>query len=83
MKYIINTPEGTRDRLFSDLPRGAAEAFLTQLELPAPARPPDPLEGELEAFYRRAGLCPPEDRAVEAAALPRDWSWTARSRRES
>ena len=56
-----------RDRLFSDLPRGAAEAFLTQLDLPAPARPPDPLEGELEAFYRRAGLCPPEDRAVEAA----------------
>lgn len=56
-----------RDRLFSHLPRSAAEAFLTRLELPASSRPADPLEGKLEEFYRRAGLCPPEDKAVEGA----------------
>ena len=56
-----------RDRLFPGLPRGAAEALLARLELPAPAPARHPLAGELEAFYRRAGLCPPADRAVEGA----------------
>lgn len=56
-----------RDRLFPGLPRGAAEGLSARLNLPTPPRPVDPLEGELEEFYRRAGLCPPEDRAVEQA----------------
>ena len=56
-----------RDRLFPQLPRGAAEGFLARLKLPAPSRPTAPLEGELEAFYRRAGLQAPEDRAAEEA----------------
>lgn len=54
-----------RDRLFPALPRGAAEGFAARLELPAPTRTASPLEGEIEAFYRRAGLCPQEDKAVE------------------
>lgn len=56
-----------RDRLFPGLPRRAAECFLTRLDLPVPSRLAGPLEGELEAFYRRAGLCPQEDKAVEGA----------------
>jgi len=54
-----------RDRLFPGLPRGAAEGFAARLELPAPTRTVSPLEGEIETFYRRAGLCPQEDKAVE------------------
>lgn len=65
-RYGLKGP-AIRDRLFSHLPRSAAEAFLARLELPASVRPPDPLEGALEKYYRRAGLCPPEDRAVEEA----------------
>lgn len=56
-----------RDRLFPGLPKSAAEGFLTQLHLPDPARPADPLEGALEDFYRRAGLCSQEDKAAETA----------------
>lgn len=56
-----------RDRLFPYLPKSAAEGFLAQLALPASSRPADPLERELEEFYRQAGLCPPEDKAVEGA----------------
>lgn len=56
-----------RDRLFPALPKPAAEGFLAQLALPSPTRPTHPLEGELETFYRRAGLQAPEDKAVEGA----------------
>ena len=54
-----------RDRLFPTLPRSAAEGFSALLKLPASTRTVSPLERELEAFYRRAGLCPQEDKAVE------------------
>ncbi len=56
-----------RDRLFPALPKAAAEGFFRRLDLPQVPPPASPLEGELEDFYRRAGLCPPEDRAAEAA----------------
>lgn len=54
-----------RDRLFPTLPRSAAEGFAALLKLPASTRTVSPLERELEAFYRRAGLCPQEDKNVE------------------
>ena len=56
-----------RNRLFPGLPKGASESLLAQLNLPPAAQALRPLEGELEAFYRQAGLCPTEDRAVEEA----------------
>ena len=56
-----------RNRLFPGLPKGASESLLAQLNLPPTAQAPHPLVGELEAFYRQAGLCPTEDRAVEEA----------------
>lgn len=56
-----------RDRLFPGLPKGAAEGLLAALDLPEGRPAPSPLEGAVEEFYRRAGLCAPEDGAVEAA----------------
>ena len=55
-----------RDRLFPGLPKGAAEGLLAALDLPEGAAP-NPLEGAVEDFYRRAGLCAPEDGAAERA----------------
>ena len=56
-----------RDRLFPTLPRGAAERFTAQLDLPALSSRGSPLEQEAESLYRKAGLTPPEDKAAEGA----------------
>lgn len=56
-----------RDRLFPALPRGAAEGFMAQLDLPAPSSGGSPLEREAESLYRDLGLVPSDDKAIERA----------------
>lgn len=61
-----------RERLFPGLPRAAGEGLLARLELPSVPQAAHPLEGELAAFYRSAGLCALTDKEAEAAFSGRE-----------